>query len=56
MFRRLQSILQAENVEFDDPTLGKVVEKFFPDFRKTIGELQRLSISGKLENNVKMQE
>lgn len=51
MFQRLGKILKQENVEFSEKVLAKVVEKFYPDFRKTIGELQRLTGSGKLDES-----
>ncbi len=40
-FRRLQEILVKENVEFDRKTLVEIIKKYSPDFRKTLGELQR---------------
>lgn len=50
MFNRLRQILINENVEFDDKIVAKIVDKFYPDFRKTLGESQRLV----QENNYKL--
>lgn len=36
-------ILIKENVKFDKNVLIEVIKKFFPDFRRTLNELQRLS-------------
>lgn len=49
MFVRCEQILQSEGVLYDRKILARIVDKFYPDFRKTIGELQRLSKIG-LEN------
>lgn len=42
------NILKEENVEFDNKTLASVVQSAFPDIRKVINNLQRLSINKKL--------
>lgn len=46
--RRVKSILDQEKVEFEKPHLAQVIMKFFPDFRKTLNELQRFCMSGNL--------
>jgi DNA polymerase III delta prime subunit len=46
MFTRLKRILSAENVTFDDKALTKIISLYYPDFRKTIGELQKNSSTG----------
>ena len=52
IFKRCQGILQTENVEFDPKVVAKVVEKNFPDFRRTLNELQRFSATGKLDSEI----
>jgi len=42
-FKRIQSVLQSEKVEYDDKVIAELVKKHFPDFRRTLGELQRYS-------------
>jgi DNA polymerase III delta prime subunit len=37
-------ILKAEGVKYDDSVLVELVSKFFPDFRRTINELQRYAV------------
>lgn len=51
-FKRLSDILQKENVSYDKAVLVKIVEKYFPDYRRTLNELQRFSTSGNLDAGV----
>ena len=46
---RLMSILDDEGVKYNTEVLQELVMKFFPDFRRTINELQRYSISGSID-------
>lgn len=47
-YNRLIEILQEEEVEYEEKVLVQVIQKFFPDFRRTLNELQRYSSGGKL--------
>ena len=47
-FKRIRNILKTEEVEYDPAVLAKIVTKFFPDFRRTLNELQRHSKGGQL--------
>lgn len=50
IMKRILEILKCEGVEFDPACVAKLVEKFFPDFRRMLNELQRIaSISGKID-------
>ena len=51
-FKRTQEILTAENVDFDPKVVAALVKKHFPDFRRTINELQRYSSRGKIDAGV----
>lgn len=51
-YRRVVDILTAEGVEFDSKVVASVVEKHFPDFRRTLNELQRYSASGKIDSGM----
>lgn len=51
-FKRVHQILETENVEFDSKVLAEVVKKHFPDFRRTINELQRYSKFGKIDTGI----
>ncbi len=46
---RMKTILTKEKIKFDDESLGIIITKYFPDFRKIVGNLQTLCISGKLD-------
>ena len=48
-FKRLQSILQSEKVEYDDKVIAELVKKHFPDFRRVLNELQRYAQFGKID-------
>jgi len=51
-FKRITNILTQENVEFDSKVIAEVVKKHFPDFRRTINELQRFSKFGKIDTGI----
>lgn len=48
---RVTEILSLEKIEYHKNDMLKLVSKYFPDFRRCLGELQRYSITGKLELN-----
>jgi len=52
MFKRLQQVLTEERIKFDPKVLAKVVSKYFPDYRRTINELQRYSQSGFIDEGI----
>ena len=45
-FTRVQSLLNEENVKFDERAVAELLNKFFPDWRRVLNELQRYSASG----------
>jgi DNA polymerase III delta prime subunit len=51
-FKRIQGILQSENVDFDKVVVSEVVKKHFPDFRRVINELQRYAQFGKIDTGI----
>lgn len=48
-FKRVQSVLKAENVDYDDKVIAELIKKHFPDFRRILNELQRYSSTGKID-------
>lgn len=52
LMRRLENILINENVTYDKAVLAKIIEKYFPDYRRTLNELQRYSSSGSLDAGI----
>ena len=51
-FKRVCSILDQELIPFDPKVIAKVVQKHFPDFRRTLNELQRYSQSGHIDEGI----
>jgi len=43
-FKRVCEILTLESYTFEKPVVAKIIEKNFPDFRRTLGELQKFGI------------
>lgn len=52
MMNRLGSILADENIPYDKKVLAELIIKHFPDFRRTINELQRYSVRGKIDSGI----
>ena len=52
LFKRLGNILTEEGVSYEKKVLAKIIEKYFPDFRRTLNELQRYSSSGSIDASV----
>lgn len=50
--KRVSSILQSEGVEFDERVIAELIMKFFPDWRRVLNELQRYSVSGKIDTGI----
>ena len=51
-FKRIQSVLRSEKVDYEDKVVVELVKKHFPDFRRVINELQRYSQFGKIDSGV----
>ena len=51
-FKRVQSVLQSENVEYEDKVIAELTKKHFPDFRRILNELQRYSQFGKIDTGI----
>jgi DNA polymerase III delta prime subunit len=49
---RVSSILDGEKIPYDRKVVAEVVMEFFPDFRRIINELQRYSVSGKIDSGI----
>lgn len=52
MFMRVSEILNTENVEFEKAAVAEVVKRYFPDFRRTLNELQRYASTGKIDAGI----
>jgi DNA polymerase III delta prime subunit len=51
-FKRIQGVLQSEEIKFDDKVIAELVKKHFPDFRRVINELQRYSKFGEIDTGI----
>ena len=51
-FVRLKSILDENQVEYDEKVLVKVVRRYYPDWRRLINECQRFSVGGTISSAV----
>ena len=51
-FKRIQSVLQSESIEYEDKVIAELIKKHFPDFRRIINELQRYSQFGKIDTGI----
>ena len=51
-FKRIVNILGQENITFDQKVVAELVTKHFPDYRRILNELQRYSVSGKIDSGI----
>lgn len=51
-FRRVMDILSSEQVQAEPKAVAAVVEKHFPDFRRTLNELQRYAATGSIDSGI----
>lgn len=51
-FKRALNILKQEGVEYDQKVVAELVNKHFPDYRRIINEMQRYSVSGKIDSGI----
>ena len=51
-FERCRDILSREKVRFNDKVVATVVQKYFPDFRRVLNELQRYSSTGDIDTGI----
>jgi DNA polymerase III delta prime subunit len=51
-YKRCKEILELENIEYDNKVVASVINKFFPDNRRVLNELQRYSVTGKIDAGI----
>lgn len=51
-FKRVTEILEKEGVEYDKKVLAQVITKYFPDFRRTLNELQKYAANGSIDAGI----
>jgi len=52
LLTRLGKILDENKVPYDKKVVAELIQKYYPDFRKTINELQRYSVNGKIDSGI----
>lgn len=50
--KAIESILTLENVPFERKVIAALITKFFPDFRRTINQLQKYAQNGKIDEGI----
>ena len=51
-FKRVKSILEQEGIKHDDKVILELITKYFPDWRRTLNELQKYSVSGQIDSGI----
>ena len=49
---RLMALLKEENISADKKVVAELIQRHYPDFRRTINELQRYSVRGKIDSGI----
>lgn len=49
---RIEFILKNEGIEYDKKVIATLLMKHFPDYRRILNELQRYSVSGKIDEGI----
>ena len=49
---RCKTILDNEQVKYDDKPVAELIMKFAPDWRRVLNELQRYSVNGKIDTGI----
>ena len=52
MLKRLEQILATEGITYDKAVLVKLIERYFPDYRRLLNELQRHASGGNIDAGV----
>ena len=51
-FKRIKFILDQERIDSENKVLVELINKHFPDWRRVLNELQRYSVSGKIDSGI----
>jgi|TARA_B100001093_G_scaffold458607_1_gene471152 DNA polymerase III delta prime subunit len=51
-FGRLNNILEEEKVTYDKKVVAELIQRYFPDWRRVLNELQRYSTSGSIDTGI----
>jgi DNA polymerase III delta prime subunit len=50
--KRVQKILECEGIKYDNAVLAQLIKSHFPDFRRTLNELQRYAAGGEIDSGI----
>ena len=50
--KRMEYILNNEGVDYNQRVLAELLNKYFPDYRRVINELQRYSVGGSIDEGI----
>ena len=50
--KRVNFILNTENVKYESAVVAEVITKYFPDWRRVLNELQRYSATGSIDSGI----
>ena len=51
-FKRAISILQENEIKYNEKVVAELINKYFPDWRRILNELQRYSVSGEIDAGI----
>jgi len=51
-FGKVINILEDQNIKYDKRVVAEVINKYFPDWRRVLNELQRYSVSGTIDAGI----
>lgn len=51
-FNRIRAILEEEGIQYDEKVVAEVINKFFPDWRRVLNELQRYASGGAIDTGI----
>ncbi len=51
-FKRVETILQQENINYEKDVVAAIITKYFPDNRRVLNELQRYGVSGSIDKGI----
>ncbi|MGH7748971.1 MAG: AAA family ATPase, partial [Candidatus Dormibacteria bacterium] len=52
LMKRIKAILTENKIDYDKGTIVELINRYFPDFRRVLNELQRYSVSGKIDAGI----
>lgn len=50
--KRLLDILESESIAYDKAVVAQVIQKYFPDWRRVLNEIQRYSATGRIDAGI----